>query len=157
MPTTARPYFGSTSRIVWPPARIAPAARTCSSAPAKTAATRVGRQLLRERGDRESEKRCAAHREDVVERVRRRDAPEQRRVVDERREEVEREHERTLVVELVDRGVVGGVEADEQILRLGGDEALEQLLEPRRRVFRGATAADGEARQTLWLSPRRLL
>src|SRR5436190_9844653 len=39
MPTTARPYFGSTSRIVWPPARIAPAARTCWSAPEKTAAT----------------------------------------------------------------------------------------------------------------------
>src|SRR5436190_2729337 len=39
VPTTARPYFGSVSRIVWPPARIAPAARTCSSAPAKTAPT----------------------------------------------------------------------------------------------------------------------
>ena len=39
VPTTARPYFGSASRIVWPPARIAPAARTCSSAPAKTAPT----------------------------------------------------------------------------------------------------------------------
>ncbi len=36
VPTTARPYFGSVSRIVCPPARIAPAARTRSSAPART-------------------------------------------------------------------------------------------------------------------------
>ena len=43
MPTTASPYFGSASRMVWPPASSAPAARTCSSAPAKTAAsTSVG-------------------------------------------------------------------------------------------------------------------
>ena len=39
MPTTASPYFGSASRMVWPPASSAPAARTCSSAPAKTAAS----------------------------------------------------------------------------------------------------------------------
>ena len=43
VPTTASPYFGSASRMVWPPASSAPAARTCSSAPAKTAAsTAVG-------------------------------------------------------------------------------------------------------------------
>ena len=36
VPTTASPYFGSSSRIVCPPARIAPAARTRSSAPAST-------------------------------------------------------------------------------------------------------------------------
>ncbi len=39
VPTTARPYFGSVSRIVWPPARIAPAARTWRSAPSKIART----------------------------------------------------------------------------------------------------------------------
>ena len=37
VPTTARPYFGSESRIVCPPARIAPALRTCESAAAKIA------------------------------------------------------------------------------------------------------------------------
>ena len=98
----------------------------------------------------------AAHREDVVERVRRRDRAEERRVVDERREEVDGEDERALVVEPVDGGVVGRVEADEQILRLRRDEALEQLLEPRRRVLRGAAAADREAREAR-RSPRRLL
>ena len=39
VPTTASPYFGSGSRIVWPPASRAPAARTCESAAAKTAAS----------------------------------------------------------------------------------------------------------------------
>src|SRR5713226_9792303 len=36
---TASPYFGSLSRIVCPPARSAPAARTCSSAAEKTDAS----------------------------------------------------------------------------------------------------------------------
>ena len=66
------------------------------------------------------------------------------RVVDDRREEVDREHERALVVELVDRGVVGGVEPDEQVLGLGGHEAAQQLLEPRGRVLRGAAACGRE-------------
>jgi hypothetical protein len=98
VPTTASPYFGSRSRIVWPPARIAPAARTCASA---RRGSRDGllRQLLRELGDREGQQRPPAHREHVVEGVRRRDRPEVARVVDERREEVEREDERRLVVE----------------------------------------------------------
>ena len=39
VPTTASPYFGSSSRKVCPPARIAPALRTCSSAAAKMAAS----------------------------------------------------------------------------------------------------------------------
>jgi hypothetical protein len=39
VPTTASPYFGSLSRIVCPPARIAPAARTCRSAAPRIAAT----------------------------------------------------------------------------------------------------------------------
>ena len=34
-PITARPYFGSASRIVWPPARVPPASRTLADAPAK--------------------------------------------------------------------------------------------------------------------------
>ena len=32
---TARPYFGSGSRIVWPPASVPPASRTLDEAPAK--------------------------------------------------------------------------------------------------------------------------
>ena len=39
VPTTASPYFGSASRIVWPPASRPPAARTCWSAAAKISAS----------------------------------------------------------------------------------------------------------------------
>ena len=38
-PMTARPYFGSGSRIVWPPASVPPASRTFDAAPSKTAAS----------------------------------------------------------------------------------------------------------------------
>ena len=67
-------------------------------------------------------------------------APKSRRIVDDRREEVDREDERALVVEPVDGRVVRRVEADEQVLRLGRDEAAQQLLEPRGRVLRRAPA-----------------
>ena len=109
-------------------------------------AQHLGRQLLREGRDREREQRHAAHREDVVERVRRRDRAEVARVVDDRREEVDREDERALVVEPVDRGVVGRIEPHEQIRGLDRHEAGEQLLEPRRRVLRGAAPGPGQAR-----------
>ena len=140
VPTTASPYFGSASRIVWPPARIAPAARTCSLGAVEDRAHHLRRQLLGQRGDRQREQRHAAHREHVVQRVRRGDRPEVVGVVDDRREEVDREDERALVVELVDRRVVGRVEPDEQVLGLGGHEAAQQLLEPRRRVLRRAAS-----------------
>ena len=84
----------------------------------------IGSELLREGRDREREERRASHREDVVERVRRRDPAEERGIVDERREEVDGEDERPLVVEPVDGGVVRRIEPDEEILRLRRDEAL---------------------------------
>ena len=114
---------------------------------------RLVRQALGEGGDREREQRRAAHREDVVERVRRGDPAEERRIVDERREEVEREDERALVVELVDGGVVRGREPDEQVLGLGRDEAAQQLLEPRGRVLRRAAAARREGGEALGPRP----
>ena len=57
VPTTASPYFGSSSRIVCPPARIAPRRAHASSAPAEDLAEHLGRQLLRERGHGEGEQR----------------------------------------------------------------------------------------------------
>jgi len=104
----------------------------------------LGRELLRESGDRQREQRRAAHREHVVEGVRGCDAAEGGRVVDERREEIQCEHERPLVVELVHGCVVRGREPDEQILRLQRNEALQELFEPGRRVLRGAAPADGQ-------------
>ena len=100
-------------------------------------AQHLRRQLLRKCGDREREQRRPAHREDVVECVRRRDRAEVAGVVHDRREEVDREDERALVVEAIDGGVVRRIEPHEQVGCVDRDEAGEQLLEPRRRVLRG--------------------
>ena len=105
------------------------------------------RQLLREGDDREREQRGSAHGEDVVERVRRCDRPVVGRVVDERREEVEREDQRALVVQAVDRRVVRRREPDQQILRLDRHEPLQELLEPRGGVLGGAASGRGEVGQ----------
>ena len=119
VPTTASPYFGSSSRIVCPPARIAPAARTASSAPASTSpSTSIGSSSGNAVTD-ERQQRRATHGEDVVERVRGRDRAEVARVVDHRWEEVDREHERALVVEPVHGRVVRRVEPDEQVCGVG--------------------------------------
>ena len=107
-------------------------------------AQHLGRQLLGEGRDREREQRHAAHREDIVERVRRRDRSEGPRVVDDRWEEVDGEDEGAVVVEPVHGRIVGGIEADEQIGRVDRDEAGEQLLEPCRRVLRGAATGFGK-------------
>ena len=104
-------------------------------------------QLLGKRGHREREQRPAAHREHVVERVRRRDPAERARIVDDGREEVDGEHERRPLVEAVHGRVVGGIEPDQQVCSIRGDEAAEQLLEPRGRVLRRAPARLREARQ----------
>ena len=105
-------------------------------------------QLLRERRDREREQRRPAHREHVVQRIGRGDRAVVGRVVDDGREEVEREDERALVVEPVDRGVVGRREPDEQVLGLDGHEPLQQLLEPRGGVLGCAAAAGRKVGKT---------
>ena len=108
------------------------------------------RQLFREGGDREREERRTAHCEDVVERVRCRDGAIVGGVVDDGREEVEREDQRALVVDAVYRRVVRGGEPDEEVLRLDRNEALEQLLEPGGRVLGGAAPARREIGQLDW-------
>src|SRR5207244_2429394 len=110
-------------------------------------AEHLERQLLGKRRDREREQRGAAHREHVVQRVRRGDRSVVARVVDDRREEVESEDQRALVVEAVDRGVVRGRETDEEVLLLHGKKAAQQLFEARGRVLGGAAAARGEVGQ----------
>ena len=78
----------------------------------------LDRQLFRERGDREREQRRPAHRKDIVERVGRRDRTVVAGLVDDGREEVEREDDRALVVDAIHGRVVGGRETDQQVLRL---------------------------------------
>ena len=110
-------------------------------------AEHLHRQLFRERGDREGEEWSAAHRENVVERVRGRDRSVVAGVVDDGREEVEREDDRALVVEAVDGGVVRSSETDQQVLGFDRNEALEQLLEAGGRILRSAAPAGGEIGQ----------
>src|SRR5207249_8077799 len=84
----------------------------------ENAADHRHRQLLeRHADDGEREDRPRAHRVDVGERVGGRDAPEVVRVVDDRREEIGGGDERLAVVQAVDRRIVGGLVADEQLLR----------------------------------------
>ncbi len=107
----------------------------------------LDRKLFRKRRDGEREQRRATHREHVVQRIRRGDRAERARVVDERREEVDGEDDRALVVEPVDSGVVGRIEPDEQILLLRRDEPREERLEASGRVLGGAAARAGERRE----------
>src|SRR5215208_7549280 len=76
----------------------------------------VARQLLGERRDREREEDAAAHREHVTERVGSGDLAVGSRVVDERREEVERADDREVVTQPVDGSVVGRREAGDQLI-----------------------------------------
>ena len=108
---------------------------------------RLVREALRKRGDREREQRHAAHREDVVQRIRRGDPAVESRVVDERREEIDGEDERPVRVQPVDRGIVGRSQADEQVLGVGRHEPLHELLEPRGRELGGAATALREVGQ----------
>ena len=138
MPTTARPYLGSASRIVWPLQAVRGSAHLASAA-AKLR-EHLDRQLLGERSDRERQQRSSSHCEHVVERIRGCDRPIVARIVNDRREEVEREDERPLVVQPIHGGVVGGRQADEEVLRLHGNEAGEQLLETGCRYLRNTIA-----------------
>ena len=106
-PMTARPYLGSGSRIVCPPASVPPASRTFADGPLEDPRHDVPWQVFGERRDRQREQDAATHREDVTQRVRGRDLAECPRVVDERREEVERADDRELVGEPVGGGVIG--------------------------------------------------
>ena len=108
-PMTASPYFGSGSRIVWPPASVPPASRTLDEAPSKIAAsTSRGRSSGNAAIDSANRTRPPIAKTSR-QRVRRGDLPERPRVVDERREEVERADDREVVADPVGGGVVGRV------------------------------------------------
>jgi hypothetical protein len=67
------------------------------------------------RGDVQSADRRSAHRIDVGERVRRRDAPEVIRIVDDRREEIDGLNDREVVAQPIDARIVAGRETDEDV------------------------------------------
>src|SRR5256886_2290368 len=112
------------------------------------------RQLLeRHADDGEREDRPRAHRVDVGEGMGGRDTPEVVRVVDDRREEIGGGDERLAVVQAVDRGVVGGFRADEQLLRQSSNRRRsENFSQHRGRDLAAAAAAVAELGQAnlLW-------
>ena len=84
----------------------------------ENAADRFDRELVDGHADeRQREERRAAHRVDVGDRVGRRDHPEVVRIVDDRHEEIRRRDDGLPLVELVNGGVVGRLEADQQRFR----------------------------------------
>ena len=140
--------------MVWPPAIGMPAARHTDAPPSRMRPmVRGGQHVDRHAHQRQRQDRPAAHRIDVADRVGGGDAAEVERVVDDRHEEVGGGDQRLLVVELVDGGVVGGLDADQQLLgHRHRRRALEDLATARRarscsRSRRRATARSGGVRR----------
>ena len=139
-----------------------PAWRQIDSPPRITCADLLDRELVdRHRHQGQRHDRPAAHRVDVADRVGRGDAAEVERVVDDRHEEVGGRDQRLLVVEPVDRGVVGGLDADHQLGRHDAADARAQDLATARRARscsrsrrRGRSwsgeAAAGRGRRARW-------
>ena len=124
-----------------------PARDECTSlidlviAAAQQRVDRVLRHIRRNCHDVQTELRLAAHRIDIRKRVGRRDLPEGIGVVRNRREEIHRLHQRQLAGDLVNRGVIAAVEADQQIRVLMYADALEQLRQHARAHLRAAASA----------------
>ena len=115
----------------------------------ENAADHRHRQLLeRHADDGEREDRPRAHRVDVGERIGGRDAPEVVRIINDRREEISGGDERLAVVQAVDRRIVGGLGADEQLLRQSADRRRsENFSQHRGRDLAAAAAAVAELGQ----------
>ena len=125
-----------------------PGRRRDVRAAAQDLAQDVPAELLEREGDDvHRRQRHPAHRVDVRQRVRRRDPAEVVGVVDDRREEVDRHHERDLVGQLEHRGVVSGIGADEQPRRLDGGQPPDDRQQRRCRQLASAARAVRKRRQ----------
>ena len=145
---TASPYLGSGSRIVWPPASDAPRLADLGRGRLEDRRQGVAREVLGEGCDRQREQHAPTHREHVGQGVGGRDLAVGRWIVDERREEVEGAEDREVVGDPVGGGVVGRVEAGDQVAVLGSrTKARQRVGEEVRAELRGATAAVGEIGQ----------
>ncbi len=138
-PVTASPYLGSLSSIEWPPAISAPDSATLSRPPRSTSASTSApssgghaTRFIAVSGRR-------AHGVDVRQRVRGGDGAERIRVVDDRREEVDRLHEAEVVGHLRDGGVVSRLEETRE-LAAGGGKLVEDGLQVTRTHLGRSTA-----------------
>ena len=103
--------------------------------------------VLRDGHDVQRKLRLAAHGVDVREGVRRGDRAEGIRVVGDGRKKIDRLHERQLVGDLIDRGVVAAVKADQQVRVFADADALEELRQHARADLRAAPGAFCKLRQ----------
>ena len=126
-----------------------PARRADGLAALEDAPDGIDRQLVdRHADERQREERRAAHRIDVGDGVGRRDHAEIARIVDDGHEEVRRRDDRLPLVQSIDGGVVGGLDADQQRRREHGRAGLAQdLLQQRGRDLATAAAAVAELRE----------
>ena len=111
---TASPYFGSRSRIVWPPASMPPASRTFPAAASNTAASAgfgksSGNPAIESAN---STRPPIANTSDSA--FASGDLPVRDRVVDEQQEEVERAEDCEVVRDAVRGGVIGRLEAGDE-------------------------------------------
>ena len=108
-------------------------------------------QILREGRDVQREEHPAAHRVDVGHCVGRRDRAVFVGIVDDRREEIERLHQRALIIQRVDGRIVRRIEADEQLRKLLrrklAAQAAQHLREAFRPVLGASTAAARQVRE----------
>ena len=112
----------------------------------------VGRQVIGKAADGKGEERLAAHREDVGDGVRGSDASVVVGIVDDRREDIHRLHDRLLVVQLHDGRIVERVVADQDAVADGrARHSLQQLGEARGGHLAGAASTGSPLRQ-----PRQL-
>jgi len=85
--------------------------------------------------------RCAAHGVAIGQRIRRGDLTEGERIVNDRREKIDRLDQRQLVVYLDDACIVGGVGADQQSWIVYRRQSLQDFAQLRRAQLRRSTSA----------------
>ena len=149
-PVTAYPNLISGSCTVWPPSSATPASRSLSKPPRKMSRI-VCRfeSVFRHRGDRQRGERAAAHRVDVADRVGRGNLAVDVRVVDDRREEVDRLHERRPPLPPEHTRIVRGPEVDEDAVVGVRRDVTQHLSELACGEFARSTGAGDDLRKSL--------
>ena len=134
MPSTTRPYLGSLSWRVWPPAMTTPASIGLVRAAGQDLAHHLVGQVRGKGRDVQREQRPAAHGVDVAQGVGGRDSAVGGRVVHDGREEVDGRDQRLVVAQPVDGSIVRPAQAHEQV---GIVLRLEQAGERAQHVRQG--------------------
>ena len=113
-PLTDRPYLGSSSLMVWPPAMEQPASTHLSAR--QNLPGNLNAQAIGNAQQVHGMARPSTHGVDVRQRVGRGDLAKQKRIVDHRREEVDGLHEAQVIANAKDARIVGGIEPHEQVV-----------------------------------------